>query len=372
MNKSQQSIEVSFSKGAILTLKKKPAFEKALVVTTINGKKRFLKSGLSQDVLDKCFIVDTVELNPSVDSLNKLYHEVKKISFDVIIGFGGGSALDSARVLKAMIESDCELPELIDQKDFSDSVKLVQIPTTAGTGSDMVQGATIWDKKSNKKLSLSHPSLYADLAIIDWLLMKDVPLKQSVFSGLDAFSHALESYWSKPATTETREHSVKSIAYIIKGLKLLHKNNQDLNAREELAKGAFEACFAFGQTRTASAHSISYPLTLHLGIPHGLSSSFSLPALFENHYKNNPDIFESIYKQLQISFGQEDVVEAFYVFYKDLKIDEYLKEYKTKDIKVIERLVQQSYTKGRMDNDIDPPSHDEVATILKKNLFLED
>jgi len=154
---------------------------------------------------------------------------------------------------------------------------LIAAPTTAGTGSEVTPWATIWDSASLKKYSLHLDCTWPTVAIIDPQLMLTVPAGVTVSTGLDALSHALESIWNVNANPVSDTFAISAIEDILECLPRLRRDlgNQELRSRMALA--ALKAGLAFSNTKTALAHSISYEMTLHHGLPHGIACSFTLP-----------------------------------------------------------------------------------------------
>jgi alcohol dehydrogenase len=157
------------------------------------------------------------------------------------------------------------------------AIPLIAVPTTAGTGSEVTSWATVWDTENAKKYSLARSDLYPTHAVIDPELMRSLPLDQTISTGLDALSHALESIWNINLNPVSANFAVSAAKSVMQHLVPLSKNLDDLVLRTHMAEAATTAGLAFSNTRTALAHSLSYPVTLHHGVPHGVACSFMLP-----------------------------------------------------------------------------------------------
>ena len=156
------------------------------------------------------------------------------------------------------------------------------MPTTAGTGSEVTSWATVWDTQSGKKYSLSRPNLYPKHALVDPTLMIGKPRQLTISTGLDALSHALESLWNVNANPISAHHAVVAAREILAVLPQLVNDLQNLELRSRMAAAALSAGLAFSNTRTAIAHSISYPVTLHHDVVHGIACSFTLPMVLRS------------------------------------------------------------------------------------------
>ncbi|MCB1470146.1 MAG: phosphonoacetaldehyde reductase, partial [Rhizobiaceae bacterium] len=159
---------------------------------------------------------------------------------------------------------------------------LIAVPTTAGTGSEVTSWGTVWDSAGGVKFSLAHPRLYPEFSVVDPDLMIGKPRELTIQTGLDALSHSLESLWNRNANPVSMAHAVTAAKGVISTLPNLAKDLRNGELRERMARAATMAGFAFSNTKTAIAHSLSYPITLRHGVPHGIACSFSLPMVIRS------------------------------------------------------------------------------------------
>ena len=167
--------------------------------------------------------------------------------------------------------------------NFSQTIASIFLPTTHGTASEVTMWGTVWNMKEKKKYSISHPDLYPGVAILDGNLTLSLPLNISIMTVMDALSHSFESIWNKNANPTSTDFAISAICSILDNGEALKENPTDLAIRNNLLKAATVAGLAFSNTATAAAHSMSYPLTIHYGIPHGIASSISLIPLLEKN-----------------------------------------------------------------------------------------
>lgn len=226
-------------------------------------------------------VIDTIEPNPSIAMLERICAQLSGLPHkpQVLVALGGGSVMDSAKVLAAGRGQWKPVFQALTgvASDLSRALPIIAIPTTSGTGSEVTSWATVWDPVNEQKLSLSREDLYPEAVLVDPRLVAGLPRATTVACGLDALSHALESLWNVNANPITRGLAVQALREVMTGLKRLVDNLDDLDARRLMAQGSLRAGLAFSNTRTALAHNISYPITLRQGIAHGIACSFCLP-----------------------------------------------------------------------------------------------
>lgn len=229
--------------------------------------------------------IDSVEANPSVTMLRRACDQLAALPCapDVLVALGGGSVMDTAKVLAAEHgEFEAVLAFLAHgNAGTRRALPIIAIPTTSGTGSEVTCWATVWDPQNDRKLSLSREDLYPEVVLVDPRLVVGLPLESTVASGLDALSHALESLWNIHANPVTRGFAIDAARDILAALGRVCADPADLDARGRMALGALRAGLAFSNTRTALAHNISYAITLGHGCAHGIACSFCLPAVMQ-------------------------------------------------------------------------------------------
>lgn len=204
---------------------------------------------------------------------------------DVIVALGGGSVIDSAKVFAAAGGDFARVRNYLETQEGAEclsAIPIIAVPTTAGTGSEVTCWGTVWDAANGKKYSLARPSLYPTHAVIDPRLMLGKPQLLTVSTGLDALSHALESLWNINNNPVSANHAVVAARDVLDVLPRLVRDLGNLELRSRMAMAALFAGLAFSNTKTAIAHSLSYPITLHHGVQHGIACSFSLPMVLRS------------------------------------------------------------------------------------------
>lgn len=251
-----------------------------------------------QPVLDamgsrRVIVCDVVQPNPGLDDLSKLAKEVVAEHPAAIVAVGGGSVIDAAKVLAVVLYPGCTA-------DWTDVIRdgtaygwpgrlpLVACPGTAGTGAEVTPFATIWDHAERRKYSLAAPVVFPDTAVLDPLLTLTMGEATTIHTGLDATSHALESLWNRNRSAFSELHARRALELILESFRGVLATPTELPGRIGMQYASVHAGIAISQTRTAIAHSISYPLTAHFGVPHGLACSFTLPELIARHLRAHP------------------------------------------------------------------------------------
>jgi phosphonate metabolism-associated iron-containing alcohol dehydrogenase len=321
---------------------------------------------------NKVLWIDDVSSNPTLDYLEKKNKSYKNFFFDYIIAIGGGSVIDSAKVLSLLFsfQKKKTVKHIIRNAEnlkINNYYKLIALPTTSGTGSEVTPFATIWDKKDKKKLSINHESLLPTLAIVDPALTFDLPKEATINTSLDALNQAFESIWNKNANKSTIAYAFKSIKLSLSALVRINKNINDKKSRSELARASLYAGMCISQTKTSICHSISYPLTANFEIPHGLACAFTMSAVINYINRKNINFFDKLANKLKINSGKILEIKIKKLFH-DLKIKKKNKYY-IKNKKKLFSLKKYMQTPGRSDNFIYPINENFLKLILKKSYF---
>ena len=196
---------------------------------------------------------------------------------DGIISIGGGSAMDTAKAVEAILIAGSEEKALEGRFPETAGIPHLAIPGTAGTGAEATQNAVVY--VSNRKYSLSHPLLRPAGVILDSELLETLPEYHKKSAALDALSQGIESYWSRSATEDSRIHAYLAVLGVLDNLKAYLAG--DAHAADEMLDAAFQSGKAIQLTRTTAAHAMSYQLTKQMGIAHGHACLLTLPVLWE-------------------------------------------------------------------------------------------
>ena len=245
--------------------------------------------------------------NPTVEQLYDAYRETRDFAPEVVVAVGGGSILDVGKSLCCLYGREIPdvdaLRDLIVHKAYGrPAARWIGIPTTAGTGSETTCWATIWDPEQDAKRSVECQENYAWAALVDPELAAGMPLKLAVSSALDAVAHAVESYWAKGSNCVSRALALEAIRTVMGSMEDLLAGKRE--AHDAMARGSMLAGLAFSNTKTTACHSISYPLTMHYGIPHGVAVSILLSPVLQ---LNAPVLDDP--EPLMVALGTADAAE---------------------------------------------------------------
>ena len=231
-------------------------------------------------------VFDEVRPNPDLKDLDAATAALRPAGIDAVVGLGGGSALDAAKALAVTLANPLERPldHVLRQgasHEWVGRLPMTAVPTTSGTGAEVTPFATVWDHTDHKKYSLAGPHMYPTSALLDASLTLSLPPEETLHTGLDAISHALESLWNHHRTPVSSIFAMRALSLAVDALPGALEAPGDIVRRRQMQEASLLAGLAISQTRTAIAHAVSYPLTSHFGVPHGLACSFTLPILLE-------------------------------------------------------------------------------------------
>jgi len=343
------------------TIRKELGINKPLVITFKENVRRLEL----EKICNPAGMFTAVVNNPSFTSCQEAIDFSRSDSFDCVIAFGGGSVMDTAKAVMASLGTgQFKLADLLNIKQpFPHRIPAIFIPTTHGTSSEVTMWATIWNRQNKKKYSLMHLELYPDIAILDGSLTLSLPPTISLSTTLDALSHSFESIWNKNANPQSTQYAIQAIGLILENVDGLKLDFANIQIRRKLLKASNIAGLAFSNTKTAAAHSISYPLTSHYNIPHGIAASMPLLPLIEINQNAIEDQLWQIRTNLNLKDNStlKDLIAA---------IPGDLIKFNLRDWGVTEgdlpKLVDYSFTKGRMDNNIVDLTADDVLWILNE------
>ena len=239
-------------------------------------------AGLADNGFTVCSMVFQAS-NPTVSQLFETYQATREFRPEVVVAVGGGSTMDVGKSLCCLYGKDLpdedSLRRLIAEKNYGrPAARWIGVPTTAGTGSEVTCWATIWDPEQDAKRSVECHENYAWAALVDPELAVGMPTALAVSSALDAVAHAVESYWARGTNAVSRGLALEAIRTIMGHMDGLLAGTME--AHDAMARGSMLAGLAFSNTKTTACHSISYPLTMHCGIPHGAAVSMLLGPVF--------------------------------------------------------------------------------------------
>ncbi len=204
--------------------------------------------------------------------------QVRQHPVDIVIGLGGGSSMDVAKLIAALYSGEQTLSSMYGIGNIkSRRLSLMQVPTTAGTGSE-VTPISIVTTGATTKMGVVSPVLYADMAILDAALTVGLPAKTTAATGIDAMVHAIEAYTSKHKKNPLSDMLARqALALLSRNIIAACTNGNDLAVRQSMLLGAMLAGQAFANAPVAAVHALAYPIGGIFHVPHGLSNALVLP-----------------------------------------------------------------------------------------------
>jgi alcohol dehydrogenase class IV len=280
---------------------------KALVVT---GKNAVFDSGLLlrvENLLTGAGIsmvaFSEVEPEPSLETVSKGISLARTHQVDWVIGLGGGSAIDVAKVIAGLFHTGNELDYYFGGcKIEAPGIPLVTIPTTAGSGAEVTFNAVLSDQRRLVKKSIRDPILAAKATIVDPQLTFSMPESITVHSGIDALVQAIESYTSKGANEMTDIFAYSAIEKIGANIIKVYQDGQNVQARTEMSLGSLSAGIALGNARLGAVHGLAHPIGARTGKPHGLVCGVLLVPVMRFNLSVCYEKYARVAKALGLSF----------------------------------------------------------------------
>jgi len=300
--------KIVFGRGAMDRL---PEF-----TAELNGKKPLVvmdgslaRSGLSRRVsllLEGAgaapILYDAIEGEPELEKAEEGARIAREKGCDVVVGIGGGSAMDAAKAMAAVAGNNARAVDFLGLNRIpGPGLPTVMVPTTAGTGSEVTFTAVFIRKDLKKKEGMNSPYLYPHVALLDPLLTLGLPSMTTATTGMDALCHAIESYTSVNASPMSALVSLEAIRLIGANLRTAVHEGGNLAAREAMLLGSLYAGLGLANAGVTAVHSLSYPLGGRFGVPHGLANTVLLPAVMEY---NIPGALEK-FTRVAAALGEE-------------------------------------------------------------------
>ena len=225
-------------------------------------------------------VFDQVVEDPTDICVENALSAFRSGDYDCVIGFGGGSPMDTAKAVSFMAVNpghvrDYKAPAQID----SCGVPIILVPTTGGTGSELTRWCVITDTESPEKYNLSGLACVATAALIDWTFTVTKPARITADTAVDSLTHAIEAYVSRKSFPYADAFALSAMPLIMAHVRRAYSDPEDAAAREALMLAASQAGMAFSNASVALVHGMSRPIGAHFHVAHGLSNAMLLPAV---------------------------------------------------------------------------------------------
>lgn len=318
-----------------------------------------------------------VEPEPTLENIERVFSETVGVKdYDVLIGLGGGSILDTTKLLSVLKTNDTALENLLGT-DLVEKAGLptILIPTTSGTGAEVTPNAIVTLPEQELKIGVVSRYLLPDLVLLDPTLTTGLPKPITAATGMDAFTHALESYISNKANPISDMFALESIRLITANIVTAYQNGADLDAREKMLIGSMYGGMALTAAGTAAVHAMAYPLGGKYKIAHGVANSMLLPHVTQFNMDAMVDRLASVAEPMGIdtnSLSSEEAAQAVVDKIKELttvlEIPQDLGEYGVEEESIESMAVAALEVKRLMDNNPKVLDKEDVKSIYRKLL----
>lgn len=305
-----------FGMGALKYLKDEIKESNVYSVFIISDK-NLDQIGLVDQVFEEIKAVDVsvvkfldVEQEPSIENVDRAVDAYKNSDCDMIVAVGGGSVIDVAKGVSVLATNGGSILDYAGEELIPKSgVPKALIPTTAGTGAEITKNAIFTDKQQKLKKGVISKYLLPEIAIVDPELTLTVPPSLTAATGMDALTHAIESYTAAKASIHTDIYALKAIELIGRSLRAAVANGQNIDAREQMAFASVFAGISLANAGVGGVHAVAYPLGGQFNISHGVANAVSLPYVLEFNVQADLEKFKNIAWALGIPLEGRSLVE---------------------------------------------------------------
>lgn len=356
-------------------------------VKRINGTKVLLvtdpgvqKAGVTDrlvDVLKKSgisySIYNDIQPDPDIEGVMRGRDAAKEAGCDCIVGLGGGSSLDTAKAIGLMLGNPGHIRDYVGiNKVPKKGAPVIAVPTTAGTGSEITIWSVLSDKQAKVKLSVGSPYNCPDLALCDPELTVSLPSHITAATGMDALTHALESYVNKATQPISEALSVQSMKMIARSLRTAVVQGENIQARNDMLLASLIAAMAFNPTRLGLSHALAMPLGAHFKIPHGTVNAILLPEVMNfnlignlSKFKEIAQLFDMPVESLSPKEAAEQSVTAVRQLKQDVGIDQTLSDYGLTE-SALDYIAEEAMTSGNVPVNPRKPTLEDLKQICRE------
>lgn len=315
----------------------------------------------------KVEVFDAIPGEPDVATLEAALTVARRVKPQVVIGLGGGSVLDVAKLVAALWDSQQTLADVAGPNRVAGrNTQLVQVATTAGTGSEAGIRSLITDPVKGAKIAVESPYMIADIAVLDPELTFSVPPAVTAATGVDAMAHCVEAFTNKRAHPMIDGFARMGFRLVGKYLARAVKDGSDTQAREAMMLASYYGGICLGPVNTAAGHAIAYPLGTRLGLPHGLANAIVFPHVLAF---NQPVVREKtaeVAEALGFSANSpEAILENGQRFCTDLNIEMRLSHHGAEETDLAAYAAEAYANRRLMDNNPADMTADDILSIYK-------
>ncbi|PKG23722.1 iron-containing alcohol dehydrogenase [Niallia nealsonii] len=313
---------------------------------------------------------------PTVENIEEVFQKTSETQYDVLIGIGGGSVLDTTKILSVLMTNDKEVRDLLGTNMVEKAgVPTILIPTTSGTGAEVTPNAIVTIPEEELKVGIVSRYLLPAIVLLDPLLTVGLPKPITAATGMDAFTHSLESFISNKANPLSDMFALESIRLISSSIVEAYENGSSVEAREKMLIGSMYGGMALTSAGTAAVHALAYPLGGKFKIPHGVANSMLLPHVMEFNLDACTERLALVAEPMGLEVRElsdeekaKKVIDKISEWTKTLEIPQNLEAYGVKDQDIAELAVSASQVTRLLNNNPKEVSISEMETIYRKLL----
>jgi len=310
---------------------------------------------------------------PTLENIEQVFEATASKDYDVLIGIGGGSVLDTTKILSVLKTNDASVEQLLGTDLVANSgVPTILIPTTSGTGAEVTPNAIVTLPDQELKVGIVSKYLLPTLVILDPVLTLKLPKPITAATGMDAFTHSLESFISTKANPISDMFALESIRLISSSIVEAYQNGESIEAREKMLVGSMYGGMALTSAGTAAVHALAYPLGGKYKIPHGVANSMLLPHVMKYNMDAITDRLALVAEPMGISTHglsnsqlAEKVVKKIVEWTNVLEIPQDLKNYGVKEEELPEISVSASQVTRLLNNNPKKLSVADIEAIYR-------
>ena len=316
-------------------------------------------------------VIDDTPPEPEVGQVEAIFAAAKKQSCELVIGIGGGSAMDVAKIVAVLLNNDVSLRDLLNKAPIAKrGLPTLMVPTTAGTGSEATPNSIVLVPEDELKVGIVSPKLMPDCVILDPKMTIGLPPAITASTGMDALTHAIECYMSKKGNPFSELFALKAITLISRSIRRAFTTGTDLDARHDMLLGAMYGGMCIATSSTTAVHALAYPLGGKYRIAHGISNAILLPYVMRFNAVGNEGKFREVAVAMGLDVSSLNdaqaataMIDSLFALNRDLEIPSDLKRWNITGAD-LETLVDGAAKVTRLlDNNPRPMSKDDIRAI---------
>ncbi|MDU4960590.1 MAG: iron-containing alcohol dehydrogenase [Sporomusaceae bacterium] len=321
-------------------------------------------------------VIFSIPPEPAIGHVEAALTEARGWGCDMVVGLGGGSAMDAAKLIAVLLTTSLSLRDLVAQASgWRRQLPLLLVPTTAGTGSEATPNAIVLDPEAGVKIGIVNPELVPDCILLDPLLTLGLPPAITAATGMDALSHAIECYISQKANPLSDTFALKAVSLISRSLRTAFLNGADVDARHDMLLAAMFGGMCIASSSTTAVHALSYPLGGRYRIPHGLANAILLPYVMEFNLTASEPRFAELAAAMHLPVAGLSTAQAaaamlenLYSLIRDLQIEPSLKPYGITEKEVDSLATAAAGVTRLLNNNPRPMSHADIRSVYLRLL----